>query len=152
QREVVLLRYFEDLPPRAIARRLGLPVETVKTRQKRALAQLRARLQPRWPAVLWFASRPLTKVAGAAGSWWGMLLTSMQNKVVAISAALLLAVAAGALATSLEWRTPAARSGTQASAAEVAPGAPPAATLGESAGTTRTAIATGPDGAASGTV
>ena len=43
-RSVVLLRYFENLPPRAIARRLGLPVETVRTRLKRAMSQLRARL------------------------------------------------------------------------------------------------------------
>ena len=43
-REAVLLRYFEGLAPRAIARRLGLPVETVRTRLKRALALLRAAL------------------------------------------------------------------------------------------------------------
>jgi hypothetical protein len=43
-RETVLLRYFENLPPRAIARRLAVPVETVRTRLKRALETLRARL------------------------------------------------------------------------------------------------------------
>jgi RNA polymerase sigma-70 factor (ECF subfamily) len=41
---VLILRYFENLPPRAIARRLGMPVETVRTHLKRGLAQLRARL------------------------------------------------------------------------------------------------------------
>jgi len=39
-----VLRFYEDLPPRTIARRMGVPVATVKTRLARALAQLRARL------------------------------------------------------------------------------------------------------------
>ncbi|MCE9635623.1 MAG: sigma-70 family RNA polymerase sigma factor [Planctomycetes bacterium] len=42
-RSAILYRYFEDLPPAAIAERLGVPVETVRTRLKRALAQLRER-------------------------------------------------------------------------------------------------------------
>lgn len=45
--EVVLLRYYEGLPPRRIAERLGIPVATVKTRLKRALQTLRARLDDR---------------------------------------------------------------------------------------------------------
>ena len=43
-RSAILLRFFEDLAPSAIAERLGTPVETVKTRLKRGLAILRARL------------------------------------------------------------------------------------------------------------
>src|SRR5262245_8437057 len=43
-RAVLILRYFEELPPREIARCLALPVETVRTRIKRGLAQLRERL------------------------------------------------------------------------------------------------------------
>ena len=43
-REVVWLRHYEDLPPRAIAARLALPVATVKKRLQRAHAALRARL------------------------------------------------------------------------------------------------------------
>jgi RNA polymerase sigma-70 factor (ECF subfamily) len=42
-RSAVLLRYFEDLPPREIAKRLGVPVATVRTRLARALEQLRER-------------------------------------------------------------------------------------------------------------
>jgi RNA polymerase sigma-70 factor (ECF subfamily) len=42
-RTVVVLRYLDDLPPREIARRTGAPVETVRTRIKRALAMLRKR-------------------------------------------------------------------------------------------------------------
>jgi RNA polymerase sigma factor (sigma-70 family) len=43
-RSAVLLRWFEDLPPRAIAARCKVPVETVRTRLKRALEKLRERL------------------------------------------------------------------------------------------------------------
>lgn len=44
-REVLLLRYYEDLPPRVIAARLSIPTETVRTRTKRALARLRTALE-----------------------------------------------------------------------------------------------------------
>lgn len=43
-REAILLRWFEDLPPREIARRTGTPVETVHTRLRRGLERLRATL------------------------------------------------------------------------------------------------------------
>ncbi|MSP16987.1 MAG: sigma-70 family RNA polymerase sigma factor [Myxococcales bacterium] len=43
-RQVLFLRFFDDLPPRTIATQLDLPVETVKTRIKRGLARLRERL------------------------------------------------------------------------------------------------------------
>jgi RNA polymerase sigma factor (sigma-70 family) len=43
-RSTVILRWFEGLPPREIASRTGVPVETVRTRLKRALEVLRARL------------------------------------------------------------------------------------------------------------
>lgn len=44
QGEALYLRYFEGLQPRAIARRLGLPLETVKTRLARGLQSLRGSL------------------------------------------------------------------------------------------------------------
>jgi RNA polymerase sigma-70 factor (ECF subfamily) len=47
-RSAILLRYHEELPPRAIAKRLGVPVETVRTRLKRAIERLRARLDEDW--------------------------------------------------------------------------------------------------------
>lgn len=43
-RDVVYLRWFEDLPPRVIAARLGLSRRAVESRLRRALAQLRSRL------------------------------------------------------------------------------------------------------------
>ncbi len=62
QSEVVYLRFWEGLPPRTIAARLCLPVEAVKTRLKRALASLRARLteetpggREKWLGALGFA-------------------------------------------------------------------------------------------------
>lgn len=42
-RSTILYRFFEDLPPSVIAERQGIPVETVRTRVRRALAQLRER-------------------------------------------------------------------------------------------------------------
>ncbi|MEZ6010015.1 MAG: sigma-70 family RNA polymerase sigma factor [Planctomycetota bacterium] len=43
-REPILLRYYEGLPPREIARRLDVPVETARTRLKRGIAKLRVEL------------------------------------------------------------------------------------------------------------
>ncbi|MCZ6597105.1 MAG: sigma-70 family RNA polymerase sigma factor [Planctomycetota bacterium] len=40
----ILLRYFEDLPPRAIAERLRTPTATIKSRLQRGLERLRSRL------------------------------------------------------------------------------------------------------------
>lgn len=58
-RGTVLSRWFEGLPPREIAARERIPVETVRTRLKRALAMLRERLdresdgdRSRWTAAL----------------------------------------------------------------------------------------------------
>ncbi|MBL8896856.1 MAG: sigma-70 family RNA polymerase sigma factor [Planctomycetes bacterium] len=71
QRRVVWLRYFEELPPRAIARQLGVPVETVRTRTKRALAALRSALEARgggeWRTALApFAGVSMSALGGGA--------------------------------------------------------------------------------------
>jgi len=44
-RETLVLRYFEELSPSAIAKRQKVPVATVKTRLARGLAELRVRLE-----------------------------------------------------------------------------------------------------------
>jgi RNA polymerase sigma factor (sigma-70 family) len=44
RRTVLILRYYEDLPHDEIARLLGCPVVTVRTRARRALADLRKEL------------------------------------------------------------------------------------------------------------
>jgi RNA polymerase sigma-70 factor (ECF subfamily) len=59
-RTAVLLRYFEGRKPKDIARALGCPVATVRTRLARGLALLRGRLETRlgardaWPALFGF--------------------------------------------------------------------------------------------------
>jgi hypothetical protein len=40
----ILLRYYEDLSPHAIAKRVDAPLETVRARLKRGLQKLRRRL------------------------------------------------------------------------------------------------------------
>ncbi|MEQ8768747.1 MAG: sigma-70 family RNA polymerase sigma factor, partial [Planctomycetota bacterium] len=70
-RQVVLLRFYEDLPPRRIAELLDLPVETVRTRTRRALAALRAQLDAsdlkEWRAL--FLPLPVMGATGAASSF-----------------------------------------------------------------------------------
>ncbi len=44
-RTAVTLRYYDELPPREIARSLGIPVETARTRVRRGLVLLRSRLE-----------------------------------------------------------------------------------------------------------
>lgn len=73
-RSTLLLRFYDGYPPRTIADRTGVPVETVKTRIKRGLAQLRLCLEQDGDRgvhsialllapILW---RPLPKLAVAA--------------------------------------------------------------------------------------
>lgn len=104
-RSVVLLRFFEGLPPREIARRLQLPVETVRTRQKRALQALRGSLDDAYGGDRrsWcLALLPLTRLhrdapAGSglvASVITGFLTMNTLFKVSFVS----LAVLAGALA------------------------------------------------------
>jgi len=44
-RSAIEVRFLEELPPRAVAARLGVPVETARTRIKRALTLLRRHLE-----------------------------------------------------------------------------------------------------------
>ncbi len=55
-RTTLLLRYFEDLPPRAIARRMSAPVETVRTRIARAHDLVRKRLEQTHSRTRWRGS------------------------------------------------------------------------------------------------
>lgn len=59
QRAVVVLRYFDGFSSAEIARRLGVPAATVRSRLKRGLDELRTRLGP--------------KRDGGAGSSWALL-------------------------------------------------------------------------------
>lgn len=81
QRDAVLLRFFENQKPQAIARRFGVPVETIRTRLKRALGRLRAELDDQndvgrgWRStVLTFYGWPGTSVARRAAKRFGLFL------------------------------------------------------------------------------
>ncbi len=99
-RTTLLLRYYEDLPPAAMAARLGIPVETVRTRVRRAVALLREVLDggggDRSALALLLAPllRPRTAapLAGAAAAGWlaGGALVAKKTALVAAVAVLLL--------------------------------------------------------------
>src|SRR5262245_4318464 len=92
-RATILARFYEDLLPRAIAEREGVSVETVNTRLKRGLAQLRralARDEREWRGALaLLAGSSPCLPPHASSSIGGALMTS---KVVAVLAAGVLAV------------------------------------------------------------
>jgi RNA polymerase sigma-70 factor (ECF subfamily) len=110
-REVVMLRHYEGLPPREIATRLGLPVETVKSRLKRAHERLRERLDERrggnvegWRSALaGFAGLDvLEKTALPVG---GAIAVGTATKVgVGVAAALAIGAGAWRLSTGEEER------------------------------------------------
>lgn len=104
-RRVILLRYFDDLSPVAIAEQLGVPASTIRTRLARAHDQLRQRLDDeygnrrRWSLILTpFVGRSGVASSAAAiaslttGSW----LIGM--KKFASTAAILLLLFTGFLA------------------------------------------------------
>lgn len=126
-RDVVLMRFFESLPQRHIARRLGVPVATVNSRLQRALALLRAELdrgsggRAGWalPALGWPAPLPALPFLGVV----------MHTKVKVAAA---VAVAAGAVTVTCFWPTSAA--GADPAQPPPAAGQPPAVPSGGSGG------------------
>ncbi|KAA3614548.1 MAG: hypothetical protein DWQ01_02250 [Planctomycetota bacterium] len=89
-RNCLLLRYFEGLPPRTIALRLALPVETVKTRLQRGKQRLRAQLDRQIGGDRTaLALAPLAKLAStshpSSQAWptiFGLSFMSLQNKIL----------------------------------------------------------------------
>ena len=103
-RTTLLCRYFEDLPPREIARKTNTPVETVRARVRRGLERLRAQFDSEhrgnrrtWSAALLplIGAVPDTAEASLAT---GVLLMSTKTKL--ISAAI---VVVALLATLSFW-------------------------------------------------
>ncbi|MEN8151115.1 MAG: RNA polymerase sigma factor, partial [Planctomycetota bacterium] len=100
-RTAVVLRYLDDLPPREIAARTNAPVETVRTRIKRAMAMLRSRFDKEhggdrraWcMALVPLLAKPekAAAAAGGAGLLGGILLMSTRTKVM-VAAALIAAL------------------------------------------------------------
>ena len=69
-RLTVIHRYFDNLPPREIARIMGVPVETVHVRLRRALGQLKGRMD---------------KSHGCA--WALLLLPALDTRALAVTGA-----------------------------------------------------------------
>lgn len=99
-RTTILLRYFEGLPPRKIARRLGIKRDTVATRLKRGLHRLRQRLdgdygaRRAWALALVPLAAPTTTAAvltTKAAAITGALIT-MKNVIAGACVVLLIAL------------------------------------------------------------
>ncbi len=87
-RTTIILRYLEELPPRDVARRMNAPVETVRTRTRRAVEQLRNTLEQE-PTRDWRAGLALLATPKA----WGAIAMSAKSKWIgAAVGALLLAL------------------------------------------------------------
>lgn len=107
-REVITMRFFDELPPRAIAERLGVPVNTVRTRTARALERLRATLDAEhggdraaWMAVMVPFADPNTQIAaGTTAVGTGAIIVEAKTKL-AVAGALVLG--AGIAVTALFW-------------------------------------------------
>ncbi len=140
---VVLLRYFEDLSPPQVAARLGVPVETVRTRLKRALSLLRERLD--------------AEEGGGRRRWMALLLPLVRRAVPgppeAVAGGSALAIAAGVLAMGIKTKAAvavgvllAAGFGIWSASREEAPPAPRARpdARGDSQGPPRAAVAPPP--------
>ena len=96
-RQAIVLRYFDALPPRRIAARLGVPVKTVKTRLHRGLALLREELDRRnGGREAWLAAMvPLATAAPRAGALDG------GSALLRVGPALELALAAAAVSAGI---------------------------------------------------
>jgi RNA polymerase sigma-70 factor (ECF subfamily) len=68
QRVAIWMRFWEQMPPRVIAQRLGVPVETVRTRLKRALTALCETLERTRGSDWKVALLPIAGLSGETGS------------------------------------------------------------------------------------
>ncbi len=102
-RTAILLRYFEGLPPRAIAAQTGAPLDTVKSRLKRGLQKLRSQMDTEhggsrraWMAVLLpVAGFGMVKTASALTTG-GTIVATTTTKTKTITAATALMLFGGA--------------------------------------------------------
>ncbi len=118
-RTAVLLRYYEDLPTAAIARRLGVPAATVRTRLARGIARLREVLdEQHGGARAWIA--PLaTWVPGFGGGTAAVSAAGIAMKKIALAtAAAALFALAWVVSTrdAAPWHEPLPVAGTAATA------------------------------------
>lgn len=90
-RETILLRFYEELPPRAIALEMDVPVSTVKTRLSRGLERLANRLDEGCGGDRrqWLGSLVALIEAGTKSSVWpvtGPMLAAWTAGVAAVGA------------------------------------------------------------------
>ncbi|MBK7644086.1 MAG: RNA polymerase sigma factor [Planctomycetes bacterium] len=92
ERTTVLLRFFEGLPPRAIARRMQASVPTVNSRLQRALAKLRESLDRTQGRSNWLAALvPLARAPSPLVPWTvGVSIVNGTLKIGLCAAALAL--------------------------------------------------------------
>src|SRR5262249_43146422 len=98
-RDTVLLRFMHGLSPPATAAAMGVPEETVRTRQKRALVMLRARLAPP-------QQRRLAALSAGLAAWG----VTVKSKIAVLAVAILLF----SLALSVPFWTGAGSNGAEA--------------------------------------
>jgi RNA polymerase sigma-70 factor (ECF subfamily) len=133
-RTTVLLRFFEDLPPREVAARMSVPVETVRSRVKRACEQLRGRLDDEggggraaWLAPLLAVRAPDDVVPAPAGN--AAVAGRPLGAYVGAGAALLVAIV-----LVVAWMRPHERAASRSLAAAAPNRAQPAAVRGPQRG------------------
>jgi len=90
-RKTVMLRYYYDRTPTEIARDEDLPVETVKTRLKRALSMLRVSMDRGCDRRMWTAMLAVCFTPREGVAWGAILMT----KKTIIAVAVVFAVATG---------------------------------------------------------
>ncbi len=89
-RTTLLMRYFEGLPPRDIAIRMAVPVETVRVRTRRGLEHLREYFDRRyasrqdWHAALLPLIAPKFYAGAVASTNLGAILMSTSTKLITV--------------------------------------------------------------------
>src|SRR5262245_15325146 len=103
-RTTVWLRWFEDLDADAVARRMAVPLATVRTRRQRAHAQLRQRLDRDFGDRQWMLlAAPIA--AAAPGTGLAMIAGGSMMAKTTLCAVLGVALVVGVLALR-PWREP----------------------------------------------
>lgn len=108
-RETVLLRFWSDLPPRRIAALLDVPVETVRSRLRRATRELRGALdhefgnRQAWCVVLAPLLVDRARGLAHAGFLGAVVMKKAQAVSVAIAAIAVALVLVGLLASLPRW-------------------------------------------------
>lgn len=116
-RSTILLRFFEELPPREVAARQGVPVETVRTRTRRGLARLRSALEkePDLREVGW--SVALLGLVLEPGRGRALPLATLLGGAMKLKLSVLVALVAVIL---VAWQIVPSRAGGRAPASDVA--------------------------------